>query len=48
MAELVRVTPTRHYNQTVVWTIVGMSWGFFSYAYAGSIIGTTLGKLNLD
>jgi MFS family permease len=47
MAKLARVKTTRHYNQSVVWTIVGMSWGFFSYAYAGSIIGTTLGNQSL-
>ena len=33
-----------HYNASIVWAIIGMSWGAISYSYAGSIIGTTLGE----
>ncbi|KAI9743673.1 MAG: hypothetical protein M1818_002989 [Claussenomyces sp. TS43310] len=32
----------RHYKASIVWTVAGISWGAISYAYAGSIIGTTL------
>jgi len=37
----------RHYNASLVWTVVGMSLGAMSYAYAGAIIGTTLGEVTL-
>jgi hypothetical protein len=47
MAELARFKTTRHHNQSAVWTIVGMSLGFFSYVYASSIIGTSLGNQSL-
>ena len=36
-----------HYKAPIVWAVIGMSWGALSYAYAGSIIGTTLGKTKM-
>lgn len=35
----------RHpYQGNIIWAVVRISWGAMSYSYAGSIIGTTLGK----
>ncbi|KAL4860855.1 general substrate transporter [Aspergillus spectabilis] len=34
----------RHYNLTTIWKVCGIAWGAISYAYAASIIGTTLGQ----
>lgn len=33
-----------HYKAHTVWVVFGVSWGAVSYAYAGSVIGTTLGE----
>jgi len=35
-----------HFQKTIVWTVIGISWGAASYSYAGSIIGTTLGMIS--
>jgi hypothetical protein len=38
------VNEKNHYKWSTIWIVVGISIGAQSYAYAGSIIGTTLGK----
>lgn len=37
----------RPYDNRVVAIVVGISWGAVAFAYAGSVIGTTLGQLLL-
>lgn len=34
----------RPYDNRVVAIVVGISWGAVAFAYAGSVIGTTLGQ----
>lgn len=34
----------RHYKANTVLIVAGISWGAISFAYAGSVIGTTLGE----
>jgi hypothetical protein len=42
--EDLKVDKRRHYQGSIVWVVLGISWANAAFAYVASIIGTTLGK----
>lgn len=41
---LVGADDKRYYQLPMVWPVIGIAWVTMTYAYTGSIIGTTLGE----